>query len=233
MVAIAQGNASMSILRLLGLAGALVLAAVLGGTVLSAAAAAPSTARSEAPVAAAAATADPAAGAAGEYCATYRAALAKNLGVSEAALAAAARSAVATTIDMAIADGDITAAAGARLKTRLAAAPPDACERLANRLSKGVKAALGVVRDALEAGADALKMSPADLRKQLRGGTSLKTIAASKGVDYATLTATITAAVKADLDAAVSAGTIKQAREDRILDRLAARLADGQLRKAP
>jgi hypothetical protein len=38
--------------------------------------------------------------------------------------------------------------------------------------------------------------------------------------------------VKADLDAAVAAGTIKQARADRILSRLEANLADGRLRNA-
>ena len=90
-----------------------------------------------------------------------------------------------------------------------------------------------MVRDATAAGADALHMTPAELRKQLRDGASLKTIAAAKGVDYASLSAAISAAVKADLDPLVKAGTISQAREDRVLDRLADRLADGQLRKAP
>jgi len=47
------------------------------------------------------------------------------------------------------------------------------------------------------------------------------------------LTSAVLAAVKHDLDAAVAAGTIKQAREDRILARLAARLADGRIRQAP
>ena len=77
--------------------------------------------------------------AAGEYCATYRKALAANLGVTEDALTAAARKAAATTVDSAVADGDLTAAAGDRLKARLAEAPPDGCERLAKRLTKGAK----------------------------------------------------------------------------------------------
>jgi ribosomal protein S20 len=218
----------MSTFRLLGVAGALVIAAVIGGTLISAVAAvSPS---------ASAATAAPSGGGAGEYCATYRAALASNLGVSEAALTAAARAAAATTIDKAVTDGDMTKAAGDRLKARLAAAPPDACERLVNRIAKGAKgakAALGVVRHALAAGADALHMTTAELRGQLKDGTSLKAIAAAKGVDYASLTATITAAVKTDLDAAVAAGTIKQARADRVLERLVTRLADGRLRRTP
>jgi hypothetical protein len=40
------------------------------------------------------------------------------------------------------------------------------------------------------------------------------------------------ASVKADLDAAVAAGTIRQPRADRILDRLTKNLADGRLRNA-
>ena len=46
------------------------------------------------------------------------------------------------------------------------------------------------------------------------------------------MSAAIVAAVKADLDKAVAAGTIKQAREDRVLDRLTKALADGRLRPA-
>jgi hypothetical protein len=40
----------------------------------------------------------------------------------------------------------------------------------------------------------------------------------------------VVAAVKKDLDAAVAAGTIKQARADRVLARLQQNLADGRLR---
>ena len=55
-------------------------------------------------------------------------------------------------------------------------------------------------------------------------------LATAKGVPYATVSAAVLAAVKTDLDAAVTAGAIKQAREDRILARLQANLADGRLR---
>jgi hypothetical protein len=65
---------------------------------------------------------------------------------------------------------------------------------------------------------------------RLRGGETLKDVATAKGVPYATVSAAVVAAVKSDLDAAVAAGTIKQAREDRILARLQANLADGRLR---
>jgi ribosomal protein S20 len=218
----------MSRLRVLGFAGAIVIATLVGGTIMSAVAAAPMAE----PVAVDAAPAAPDA-AAGEYCTTYRAALAANLHVTEDELAAAARQAATTTIDKAVADGDLAKAVGDRLKARIAAAPQDLCQRIAKRIEQGVKPALGVVRDAMDAAADALGMTRADLRTQLLAGTSLKTIASAKGVAYATVTTAVLAAVKQDLDAAVSAGTLAQARADRVLGRLTERLADGQLRRAP
>ncbi len=87
-----------------------------------------------------------------------------------------------------------------------------------------------MARDGLTAAADVLKLTPAELRTQLRTGKSLKDVAAAQTVPYATVTDAIVAAVKADLDAAVAAGNLKQARADRILERLEQRLADGRLR---
>jgi ribosomal protein S20 len=231
---------TMSNARLLGFAGALVVAALVGGTVISAVAASPgagraatsgpaNTAGQAAPSAGAVTAAAPTAAPTGGYCETYRAAFAKALGTTEADVTAAARSAADSTIDAAVADGKLTAAAGDRLKAKVAAAGPDICQRIAKRLG-GAKPALGVVRDAIAAAADALGTSPADVRTQLRDGGSLKTIASTNGVDYATVTAAVLGAVKTDLDAAVKAGTIPQAREDRILQRLTTRLANGTVR---
>jgi len=217
---------STSIDRLLRVAGAIALAALVGGTLLGAASAATSPA--DAAQAPAAATTP----AAGEACQTYRAALAKALGVTVEALDAASASAASTTIDAAVADGRLTTAAGDRLKAKLASGPGDVCQRIAGRLDRA-SGALGVIRDGVVAAADTLKLTPAQLRAQLRSGTSLKAIASTQGVDYAAVSAAVTSAVKTDLDAAVAAGTIPQARADRILQRLAARLADGQIRKAP
>jgi ribosomal protein S20 len=214
-------------LRTAGLAGALVISALVGGTLISAVAAstAPAT---PAPVLAAAPSGS-AADRAGEYCQDFRAAFAANLGVTEAEMTAAARKAAVTTIDKAVADGDMTKAAGDRLKARIDAAPADGCAVLTGLRAKAAKA-VGVVKDGLVAAADALKMTPAELRADLRGGKSLKDVATAQNVPYATVSDAIVAAVKADLDAAVKGGTLKQARADRILERLEARLADGQLR---
>ncbi len=217
-------------LRTAGLAGAMVISALVGGTLISAVAAAPAAPTPD-PVGVAAAPSAAAASEAGEYCATFRAAFAANLGVSDADLVAAARKAAATTVDKAVADGDLTQAEGDRVKARIAAAPADGCALLNGWRAKVARAAIGVVRDGLTAAADVLKLTPAEVRTQLRDGKSLKDIAAAQNMPYANVTDAIVKAVKADLDAAVAAGNLKQARADRMLERLEQRLADGQLRK--
>ncbi len=221
----------MSRFRLVGFAALLVLAALVGGTIISAVSAATGPVAGRTDVIAAATTPD--AAAAGTYCKTFRAAFAANLGVDEDALVAAGRKAAATTIDQAVTDGKLTQQAGDKLKARIATSTLDVCQRLGKRLDRATGPALGVIKDGLTAAADALGMPVADLRTAIRAGTSLKTIASSKTVEYDKVTDAVTAAVKADLDQAVAAGTIKQQRADRILARLAARLADGHLRRAP
>jgi hypothetical protein len=216
----------MRTLRLLGLSGALVAAALVGGTVLSAAIAATP------PPAAGPAAATPPTSEVDEYCQTFRAAFAANLGKTEDEVVAAAKAAIDTTIDAALADGKLTAAQADRLKARVAAAPADGCGLLKGWRWRVTKAAIGLARDGFTAAADALGMSAEELRTALRSGSDLKTIAAAHGVPYETVTMAIVDAVKADLDAAVAKGTITQEREDRVLDRLERRLADGTWRRA-
>ena len=208
----------MSKLRLVGLSGALVLSALIGGTIISTVAAAPAPALE--PVAQP--TREPS-----EYCTTFRAAFAANLGVSEAQMVAAAKSAVGTAVDGAVADGKLTAAEAARIKARIAAADADDCSILSGRRGIVVRAALNVVKDGFEAAAKALDMTPAELRANLRGGSTLKAVAAKQNVPYETVTAAVTVAVKSDLDGAVAAGTITQARADRIIARVERRLEAG------
>lgn len=233
----------MSKVRMAGFAGLLVVAALVGGTVIGSVAArglqrtaTPPTV----PAAAPAATGAPAGAKAAGYCADFRRAFAANLGVDESALAPAAKSAALATIDAAVADGTMPKARADRLKARIAAADADGCALLAGRIGalRGtagagkVQAALGVVKDGVAAAAKALGVTPAELGARLKAGDTLKQVATDKGLPYAAVSAAVIASVKADLDAAVTAGTIKQAREDRILARLTANLADGRLRAA-
>jgi len=235
----------MSTFRLVGFAGLLVVAALVGGTIIGSVAAAtlsqaPRAEGVAAPPAIATAP-PPAAAAAGEYCADFRRAFAANLGVGEAALAPAAKAAAISAIDAAVADGTMTKAAGDRLTARIKAATGDGCALLAGRL-KAAKAAvgaaagagkgLGIMKDGLTAAAKALGLTPAELGARLRGGETLKDVATATGTSYEAVSAAVLASVKADLDAAVAAGTIRQARADRVLDRLTKALANGRLREA-
>jgi ribosomal protein S20 len=236
-----EDDTSMSTFRLVGFAGLLVVAALVGGTIIGSVAAATITRTPQAEGATlpppAAASASPVVAAAGEYCADFRRAFAANLDVEESALAPAAKAAAISAIDAAVADGTMTVAAGDRLKARIRAAAADGCALLAGRLRAAkaavgarVGAGLGVVKDGLTAAAKALGLTPAELGARLRGGETLKDVAATTGTSYEAVSAAVLGAVKADLDAAVAAGTIRQARADRVLDRLTKALADGRLR---
>ena len=124
----------MSKLRLAGMAGALVVAALVGGTLINVVAAAPGGSSAPAdPAAAAPAAARPAAG---TYCEAFRTAFAANLGVSQDELVAAAKAAAATAVDKAIADGTLTQAAGDKLKERITAADGEGCGFLAGPRGK-------------------------------------------------------------------------------------------------
>ncbi len=232
----------MSRFRLAGMAALLIVTALVGGTIIGSVAAATA---QRPTISADAGQAGPSAGTptaakAAEACAAFRKAFAANLGVDESALAPAAKAAAISTIDAAVAAGQIPKDRADKLKARVEAASGDGCALLAGRIARVAAAGpggagrpgLGVAKDGLSAAAKALGITPAELGASLRGGKTLKDIATGKGVPYATVSAAVLAAVKADLDAAVTAGTIKQAREDRILARLQQNLADGRLRAA-
>ncbi len=232
----------MTRLRLLGGAAALVAAALIGGTLISAVAAAPAvpmaattgaaTTGSD-PAAAPTATAPTAAErkeAHEAYCAAFRAAFAQNLGKSQDEVTAAAKSAIGAAIDQAVKDGSMKEATGARIKERVAKADGDGCRFLDGRPGKpGVRAAkaLGFVRDGLTAAARTLDMTLPELRAELKSGKDLKDVATAKGVPYTTVTDAFVDVAKADLDAAVKDGKLAQARADKILARLQARLENG------
>ena len=89
-----------------------------------------------------------------------------------------------------------------------------------------------MIRDGVEAAADALKVTPAQLTTRLGAGATLQQVAADAGVPYDTVTSAVLGAVKADLDKAVAAGVIRQEREALILERLSKNLAQGRFRDA-
>ena len=127
------------------LSGTLVLAAIIGGSIIGSVAAntVPPTCRGDArrggPGRAGhrVPTAPVAAAAPARIATTYRAAFAAALGVDVAALAPAAAKAAQAAIDAAVADGHLTAAQAERLKTRIADADAGACSKLVERIGQG------------------------------------------------------------------------------------------------
>jgi ribosomal protein S20 len=209
--------------KLLGFVGALLVAALVGGTMISAALAeSPATSPSASPAAGSAAQ--------GTYCEVFRSKLADELNVSESALQSAAKAAAAGTLDEAVKNGDLSQDAAAKIKQRLSSAAERPCFALAPRakaLHRGFARGFAA-GDLLSAAAAALDMQPADLAAQLRSGDSLKDVAASKSVDYSSVTSAVMDEAKAGLDTAVDAGKITQPREERLLARLQAALDKGE-----
>lgn len=210
-----------------------VAVAVVGGTAASVLAGVSARPRPNVPVAAAASPAIQPSTApkreVGEWCATYRAAFAARLGVSEAELLAAARDAAQTTVAKAVSAGALTAAEAERITHRLKATATDGrCHALAG--GKAIHpASFGRAHKLLETAAKALGMEPAALHRELRHGTRLTEIAGQRGVDYETLTAEVLGSLKSDLDAAVDSAAMTRERADAILERVSRALADGRL----
>jgi ribosomal protein S20 len=227
----------MSRSRTAAIAALLVLAAVIGGTVIDSVAAATSSGRAAAGATAAPVEVAPPAGPAtgqatpSPACTAFRAAFAAALGVAESALTPAAKTAAKQVVDSALAAGRITATQADRIKARIDEQAGDGCGILSGRAAAAA-GALGVVRDGIDAAAAALKLSRAQLVAKVRAGQTLQSIASDAGVPYETVTAAVIAAVKQDLDAAVAKGTIRQVRADRVLGRLQQNLAEGRFRNA-
>jgi hypothetical protein len=207
-------------MKTLGIAGGMIAAALVGGTLISAALAAPSSPNNSTK---GADLADKAA-----YCDTWQQAFADELGVSVDKLLPAAKAASNAAIDAAVAAGDITADRGTALKAKIAAADgSNACRLFGHPFAgggPGNKAHFG--GPLLSVAAEALGMDPGALMQALRGGDSLKDVATAQKKDYATVTKAIHDAAKTQLDTAVTNG-LDQARADEILSKLDAALASG------
>ena len=206
-------------MRTLGIAGGLVAAALVGGTLISAALAAPS---------APSKTASGADLANGEYCQTWQDAFAKELGVSVDDLLPAAKAASIAAIDAAVAAGDLSEERATALKAKIDAAEGDGCRFFGHPfggIGHGLKVHVG--GPLLSVAAEALGIDTGELVQALRSGDSLQDVATAQGKDYNTVKQAIHDAVKTKLDAAVADG-FDQARADEILSKLDEALASGQ-----
>lgn len=227
----------MRTLKTVGLAGALVTAALVGGTLISAALAAdPSPS---------ATTTDPSAKPervdASKYSDAFLDKLASELGVARSALGPATLAASNAAIDAAVAAGDITADQATALKARLAALEDPAVLLARPGFGHGGRGPGGFgggpgrgafvfgpgLGDAVDAAATALKLDKAALIEAVRGGKSLKEIAADQNVDYGTVSTAILAVVKTHLADEVADEDLTQARADALLAKVTTWLAEG------
>jgi hypothetical protein len=207
----------MRLTKALGAAGALIIAALVGGTLIGSALATDATDGTDSTSTGTA------------YCETFRDALATELGVTTDELVAAGQAAANATIDAAVAAGDLDEERADALRERIAEADGSECIGFGHAFGRGFEH--GAVRgflggDVFEAAADALGVDSADLIGELREAGSLEALAETQGISYDEVKASILAAVQADLDAAVADG-LDQERADEVIERLTTWLDEG------
>lgn len=212
----------MRLTKLLGAAGALIVAALVGGTLINATFATDEATTDEA-------------GASTPYCDVFSDTLASELGVSSDELTAAGKAAANAAIDAAVAAGDLDEDRATTLRERVEAHDGTGCGWFGRAGAFGPGFGIGMERgvargflggDVFEAAADALDMPSDELIGELRDAGSIQALAEAQGVSYDEVTASILAAVQADLDAAVAEG-MSQDRADAVIERLSNWLDDG------
>jgi hypothetical protein len=205
----------MQLMKTLGMAGALVLSAIVGGTLIASALAVEDGTDTATD--------------AGTYCQTFMDTLASELGVTSDELVAAGKAAANAAIDAALGAGDIDEERAQALRDKVDAYDGTGCGLFGRGFAQGFKhgVAHGFARaDVIEAAADALGIESSELIDRLPEAESLEAIAGEEGVSYDEVKAAVLAAVQADLDAAVENG-LDQDRADAIIERLTTWLDDG------
>lgn len=222
----------MRLLKTIGGAGALVGAALIGGTLISAALAAPAADESTTTSDVAVTIGD----VREEYLETFLDTLATELGVDRSALGPAALAAANAAIDARVAAGDIAEDVAADIKERLADLEnPEAL--LAGRgflahgpggPGRGIGHAFGLgLAEAADAAAEALGLERSALIEALRDAGSLEQVASDEGVAYDTVKAAVLDAVETRLADEVADEDLTQDRADRILANVTDWLDDG------
>ena len=145
---------------------------------------------------------------------------AEQLGISPSKLSAALKKALGDRVDAAVAAGRLTQDEGNALKERIQSNAFPVVGGLHHR-------GLGHIGHfgSLDAAADYLGLTEAQLRTELRGGKSLAQVAGDRGKSLDGLVSALVAAAKEGLDGAVAAGRLTQAQADEMLDGLRDRIA--------
>ena len=207
----------MRLTKSLGFAGALILAAIVGGTLIGSALATDTDGITDVDTS--------------EYCDAFLDTLATELGTDRDGLVAAGKTAALAAVDAAVEAGDLTDEQADAARDRIEAYDGSGCGFLGHGIGLGRGFAHGFARgflggDVFEAAAEALGIESSELIEQLGEAGSLQALAEELGVSYDTVRASILEAVEADLDAAVAEG-LPQERADAALERITAWLDEG------
>jgi uncharacterized protein YidB (DUF937 family) len=162
------------------------------------------------------------------YCALYEQTLASKLGVNVSTLESDNIAAIDAVINQAVKDGKLSQTRATQIEQKVAANGTNVCSHIGVFLGKhhagrfgAFSAALHQVRtDVQTAVAKKLGYADAAHLQSALAGTNIVSLAKSKGIDQATLNATIKSTVQADLNTLVSKGTITSAQETKALTML-------------
>jgi hypothetical protein len=213
---ITRGRTTMRLTKTLGMAGALILSALVGGALIGSALAQDEETDT-----------DP-----GAYCDTFMDAFAPELGATRDEVVAAGKAAANAAVDAAVAAGDLTEERATDIRERIEAYDGSGCAfGGAFKLGFGHGLGHGLARgflggDVFEAAATALGIESSELIGRLDDADSLEALAGEQGVAYDEVKASILEAVQADLDAAVAEG-MDQERADAVIERLTTWLDEG------
>lgn len=205
----------MRLTKTFGAASALVLSALVGGTLINATLATEEGAAGSEP--------------GGEYCDVFMDALASELGTDRDGLVAAGTAAALATVDAALEGGDLTDEAAEAIRERIADHDGSGCRWFGPGFKAGVAHGVGrgfLAGDVFEAAASALGVESSELLGQLRDAGSLSAVADEVGADYEAVKAAVLEAIQADLDASVAEG-MAQERADEALERVTTWLDEG------
>jgi hypothetical protein len=150
-------------------------------------------------------------------CTDFLGHLASQLNISSSKLDSAAIAAAKQTIQDQVSAGKLTQAQADKIEAKLSSG--NLCA-LGGGAAGGARGKVEVAtRDYLAAAASALGLSEAQLMSDLKGGQTLSQVAAAQGVSEDQFKAKVVAALKPKLDAAVAAGKLTQAQEDKLLSK--------------
>jgi len=211
--------------KVFGIAGALVASALIGGTLIGAVAAAPTSREGASPLSG---TLSDETGS--QYCDLWMETFATHLGVEVDALTPAAKAASIAVVEALVEDGELPADVGERLIGQIEDFDGSGCRLLGAHLASGGRhaARADLRHDLFAAAAASLGMEPADLLTALHGGSSLQEVADDQGVAYKAVVDAVVTAADTDLGALVEAGRISQERADQILADLTQALNSGE-----